>query len=351
MKNLSKRNNQSPNRILKGTNWVTRHNDVVLAPLKYSREEIYLLMSVLSLINPMDSEFQKYEIRIKDYNDFIGGSKRTKKQLEQIITKLFSRVIKIHDNPENPEEYALFHWIERPEFRKLPSGAWAFIVEINHEMKPYLLELGNRFSSIQLDTLLQFKIPERIRLYELLYTIRWSKSWRASEDDEWITYDKPEPLSYEYFVEKMELGKMLFAHFKRDIMNPLKEQMDKYCDWSFKCHEDRGSHNVLMALRFEFYDNNEYSPPVLNADQKKLQAQQLIKLQRINVEERDLRLYNEMTDFGISPSLVTKVLREHGYHRVKYNFEIASENIRKDPKIRDINAYVMGAILKNWSGM
>ena len=117
---------------------------------------------VISNIEPTDTEFQTYRVNIKELAETIGiTNKDFYDRMRQTTKKVMRRVIEI----EEGEQLLQIPLINRAVYHKR-SGT--VDVRIDEDLKQYLLQLRDNFTSVRLKYVFRLSSTYSIRIYELL---------------------------------------------------------------------------------------------------------------------------------------------------------------------------------------
>ena len=130
-----------------------------------------IILYLISQIQPWDEEFKTYELDALEFArvcglEFKGGKDYTeiKEQIHKIADKSMWLLL------EDGDSEVLIRWIENPVIRK-KSGTIS--LTLNRHLKPYLLQLKERYTEYQLIYTLHFKSKYSIKLYELICSIHF----------------------------------------------------------------------------------------------------------------------------------------------------------------------------------
>lgn len=78
------------------TNIITKSNKLVEASYNLTEVEQKIILTLISLVQPTDKEFQPYMFSIKDFIKMIGGNSNTRyKELEEITRNLLSKTYEV----------------------------------------------------------------------------------------------------------------------------------------------------------------------------------------------------------------------------------------------------------------
>lgn len=202
-----------------------RHNTVVKANALVQRSRFSLstqqqriVLFIISQIDPKDEEFELYEFKITEFCRVCGIEPKgdiyslLKKQIKAISDK--SIWIKL----ENGEE-TLMRWIEKPYMDK-HNGTVK--IKLDSDMKPYLLQLKNRFTEYELIYTLNFKSKYSIRLYEYLKSIHYKKL---------VPYTQTMPI--DQFQSLLDSKYDDFKDFHTRVLKPAHKEINSYSDVKF----------------------------------------------------------------------------------------------------------------------
>lgn len=181
-----------------------------------SAQQQKIILYIISQIEKGDDDFKEYTFDLNDYCAVCGISKyngtmldELKKSIQEIADK--SRWIKF-DKYE-----ALCRWIEKA---KIYNKSNKVSIQLDSDLKPFLLKLKDNYTCYELIYVLHFKSKYSIRLYELIKSIH---------------YNKEEEYSRRFEVE--ELKRLLgaenyqrFGDFNKVALAPAIKEINKYSD-------------------------------------------------------------------------------------------------------------------------
>jgi plasmid replication initiation protein len=143
---------------------VTRHNNLIEARYSLSLQEQRLFLWLVSEISPDDVDFKDYRIDIKDFAEFIGADKNKNiyAQCSEITKKLIRRVVEIVDIDK--DEMIQAGLISSARYH---LGKGYVDISFSPTLKPYLLQLKGRFTTIALRYAVQLRSVYAVRMYDL----------------------------------------------------------------------------------------------------------------------------------------------------------------------------------------
>lgn len=128
--------------------------------LTVGEQKVILLL--ISMISPNDTELKDYEMRISDFSKIMGLSGNSVyERMNETLDRLLSRVIHI------PKETGFLKvgWVSSAEY--IEKKGIVFL-SFDKKLKPYLIQLKEQFTQYKLLTITQFKSSYTIRIYMLL---------------------------------------------------------------------------------------------------------------------------------------------------------------------------------------
>lgn len=153
---------------------VIKSNDLIQkSRFDLSTQEQKIILYLMSKIRPTDTELHEYEFSIVEFCkvcgiDYANGKNygNIKKTIKSLNDK--SIWVKLEDGGETT-----MRWIERPYINK---NSGVIKIKLDELMKPYLLQLQERFTQYELIYTLPMKSQYAIRFYELLKSYEWKKT-------------------------------------------------------------------------------------------------------------------------------------------------------------------------------
>lgn len=148
---------------------VVKSNELIQkSRFNLSTSEQKIILYLISKIKPSDTEFHEYEFSVADFCKICGISSQSgsvhaavKQSVKTLADKSFW--LKQDDGVE-----VLLRWLQHA---KIENGR--IHIQIDQNMKPYLLQLREKFTRYELIYTLAFKSQFSIRLYEILKSYQW----------------------------------------------------------------------------------------------------------------------------------------------------------------------------------
>lgn len=197
---------------------VTKSNELIQkSRFDLSLQQQKIVLYLISKITPYDDDFKLYTFSIREFcricgldADNGGNYALLKEQLKEIRDK--SIWVRLPDGRETTVA-----WIEKPY---LDDGGGMIQIRLDNDMKPYLLQLKENFTSYELVYTLHFKSKYTIRLYELIKSIHF---------DDLRSYTR------KYSIDTLQrvMGAEKYAAYKdlkRRALEPAVKEINAYSD-------------------------------------------------------------------------------------------------------------------------
>lgn len=197
-----------------------RHNN----PLSAREQKIILTM--VSMIQPVDEDFKDYRISIKEFSEMLGLEGSAKyTELKSITKNLMSKSIEI---PQEDGGWLLANWISSAEYKK---GEGVIALSFSPKLKPYLLQL-KQYTSYKLSNILSLNSTYSIRLYELLKKWSFLGKWESPVEE---IREKLGAVTKSY---------SLYGNFKNKILLPAIKELNEHTDLSISFREIKKGRSV-----------------------------------------------------------------------------------------------------------
>jgi len=228
----------------KKENYVTKSEKLLKARYELNELAIKLIAILYSNVKRGDEIGKDYEIKVtdiakllnKDYGELYN-------EIKEAVNELMSNPVFIPDD-DNPKNWTAFNWIADARYR---DGVITFT--ISKRLKPFVLELQNRFLKYKLENILPLKSKYVIRLYEVL--------------KDWLELNKRYGNKTEKIISLVELREFLdipksyrYNDIKRQILNKAQEELVKNTDLTFEFEEIKTGRKVTH-IKFKIIDKSQ----------------------------------------------------------------------------------------------
>ncbi|TJZ99915.1 replication initiation protein [Bacillus thuringiensis] len=216
---------------IKEYNIVSKSNLLIEANSRLNLIEQKILLCLASNIEPNDKNFKTYTFPIKKFHDLLGLNGSTKyTELSKITKNLLAKVVEIHTG----EELIQTSWLSSAIYNKKKG---TIDMRFDPLLKPFLLELSNKFTSYRLGNIIKLKSIYSIRMYELL------KQYEIVKERTILLK------TLRYYVDAINIYPN-YANFKQRILKPVQKELSTNTDISFEFKEIKKGRKVY---KIKFY--------------------------------------------------------------------------------------------------
>jgi len=141
---------------------VVKSNTLVEASYRLSTQEQKVILSLAAKIKTQDEDFKNYTFSVKEFADITGARIDSKyHEIKNLTSRLLRRVFTINE-ADGPLQLS---WLSAAKYF---DGEGIITLRFDPGLKPYLLQLKDCFTKINLSVALRLKSSFSIRIYELL---------------------------------------------------------------------------------------------------------------------------------------------------------------------------------------
>jgi len=207
-------------------NYSRQSHLIINAKYGLSVREINMILTLLTAIDKSDTDFKDYIFTLSDFKDKTDITMTTS-NLNQVIKGLMSKPLEIKTSNKN---WKIFNWFSYFEFK---DGV--ITCRFDKELKPYLLELKERFVTNDLRMLLLMRSSYSKRMYLLLkeYSKIGSRTFEIEELQEILKVPKS---------HKERYGK-----FKSDVLKRAEIDINKFTDLEVELSEKKLGRKVVKV--------------------------------------------------------------------------------------------------------
>ena len=237
-------------------NKIVKKSDALIKA-RYSLNPIALkfITTIIANLKISDETDKEYVFKVIDFANLIGVDYANfYKEMEEAVEELLRKPLHI------PKEtgWLKINWISSAEYVE-KAGMITF--RIDPKLRPYLLEIKNRYLRYNLENILPIRSSYSIRMYEILkdwYNTfsRYNKKAEKIVDIEWIRKTLRIPDSYN------------FGRIKKNVILKSQEDIKKYTDIYFDFEEIKTARKVTH-IKFTIHSKNP-----INKDMQSLPKQE-----------------------------------------------------------------------------
>jgi len=212
---------------------VVKSNELVEAHYRLSLNEQKIILAMISRIKPDDKDFTPIRFTVEELTtmlDVSGGAYHT--EIRKLANSLRHKDLHFYNQAE--DSYLDVGWVSSSKYY---AGKGYITLRFDPDLKPYLLQLKERFTAYQLQNVMRLDSSYSIRIYELLK--QYGKIGKR-----------------EFTV--MELRKVLgipddqypfYANFRKRILLTAQKELSAKTDLQFTFDEKKTG-RAVTSLRF-----------------------------------------------------------------------------------------------------
>lgn len=194
---------------------------------KLTTSEIKFILCALTQIKKEDIEFKEYEIKVSELEAKLQAE-QNETRLKQFAKKIMSKPLEVPTD----DGWIVANWFADVEYIR---GQAKFKVSFSKKLKPYLLDLQERFVHYNLKYILPLTSSYSIRIYQML------KEYEKLQ----IRY-----IDVEELQELLQVPKSLktYANFKNKVLKIAEKELKEHCDIFFKLEEEKTGKKVTRLI-------------------------------------------------------------------------------------------------------
>jgi plasmid replication initiation protein len=297
---------KDPFRVIKG-------NPLIEAKFELTPIQTKLFLFLLAKLDTSKNSFDPMIVVVKDFQKFIGTKgdslyNHLKKEVEKMIGK---RVYYKNDNVElNSSLISGYLYLEK-------EGA--FLVEFPSLLKPFLLQLKENFTVIDIRNILGLDSSYAMRFYEI-----------CKEKERFKTFQYTVSEVKEMF--SLENKYKNYFDFKVKVINQARNELQQNSELYFDFEEIKQGKKVV-SLRFTVIKNKKDLKR--NDDDLSIISKELPNHTEILIND----VYKTVQDFNISLTTVEKWFEKYPYLQIKNGVDYTVLQHKKG-KVKDVASYL-----------
>lgn len=215
---------------------VTKANALVTANYDLSLQEQKLILTLASMVQPTDEEFKEYEFKIKDFMELLGVQDKSKyTEIPKITKELMKKVFEIKEE----KDIIQLSWLSSARYK---TGEGLVILKFDSSLKPYMLQLKELYTSYKLENILSLKSKYSLRLFEILKSNQFKKSWTIELEE------------FKKLLGATEKSYSIYQNVKNRIIIQSQKELKEKTDINFDFEEIKTGRKVT-SLKFYIHSN------------------------------------------------------------------------------------------------
>jgi plasmid replication initiation protein len=294
-----------------------QHNNLVQAKYSMTLQQKRVMIWLVSQIKPTDEDFKEHILSVKELIEVCQLSGESAyKQLKDITFSLIEKGIRIIDitNPKEDIETQI-SWLSSAKYRY-----GRVTLTFSPELKPYLLLLKERFTTINMIDMMQFKSVHAIRIYELLK--QYENIGVRILDIEEIK---------ECCGVKDKLRK--YNHFEKYLLLIAQREINEKSDIHIEFERIKPFRKIT-GIKFIITKNKAY-------------AQRNNPLGQTQEVKRKPAVAITLQEFGLSARVINQILKENSEQVIQDAINAVDLQLSRG-HVRNAKAMLMTAIKEQW---
>lgn len=314
---------------------VTQSNDLASARYSMTLQEKRLVLILAAMVRLDHDTFYRYRIPVIDLPSVLEvDPKNIYRETSKVCDKLLSRVVHI----KTDQGWRKFQWISYAEYRRFDeefNGA-VLELEIHPQMKPYFLELKERFANIPLYHLAQ--LPSFHSLH--LFLILWHEGHSFTRPNFYLDLND--------LKERLEVQDKYknFNDFDRRILQKAQKDFERTTPMRMTYRTKRRGRKVV-GIHFNVTRDETNL-------QMSLEMPQWLRYAEVPLEaeiDKQSSLLQRFTNyFGIKPRQANEFMQRYDANYIRENLDIV-EKRHKEGKVRNLAAYVYQALVNDYRSL
>src|SRR3990172_603618 len=299
---------------------IVKSNEMIEASYRLTLQEQRIILYMAAQIQPHDEDFKPIRLNISKFAELIELEDENYIYMQQVTRKLLEKVMTIRKG----RTMLQIGWISSAEYF---YGHGYFELCFDPKLKPYLLQLKERFTKYKLQYIIRFRHSYSIRFYELL-TQYYSIGWRYFELDELRRILGIQPDQYK-----------LYADFKRFILQPVKAEFnEKYSkgelDLTFDFKEIKEGRKVVGITFFiqKPFINKKIDYPLFDAAK----------------ENNDNNLVEKLIEMKLSRRQANSIVKKYSSEIIIRNIELTKKK-NVEGEVNNVPAFLIQAIENDYA--
>lgn len=294
---------------------VTQSNYLIDAKHSSTLQELRIVLTMISMVQPQDKDFKEYKIRIKDLSQLIGVKGQSMYgEIKKTLDKLMKRIIYIPNN----DGFLMVHWVSSIEYHK---GEGMVSLCFDPKLKPFLLNLKGNFTTEQLEILLTLSTPYSVRIYQIL------------KKNEKIGKVKLDISDFREMLGIEDKKYPVFQDFKRWVINSAKKELEtKY--------KESGTYKSDVTFELETVKEKRKTKYLIFHIKKQSYQSPLLLKFNDNDKKEESEVIKKLRNYGISQNDAVAFLNEQGEEQIEKCLTLFEDRLKKGIVKESISGYL-----------
>ena len=311
---------------------IRKANELVEARYRFDIWEMRVFAKMLMSIKSMDKDLHKYHIHIneiiKDFNLSDAGDNYL--SIKDAASKLLSKVIEIEKDSGGASKWLRIPLLIAVEGFKNKEDGNYISVQFHPELKPFLMELKERYLQYDIRNLWGLTSVYSVRMYELLKQYeRIGKRYFDLDNLRLILGINPD----EY---------KLYGHFKNKVILKAQNDLKEVTDIHFTFKEKKDSRRVA-GLTFQILKNETIQLSQIDTGKD-------TSTENENKEDTKVlkEVHEQVKEWGLSIIRVRKLFNQFGENQVLSGLQCTLDSLHEGKVKGSKGGFFTKAVEENW---
>jgi plasmid replication initiation protein len=298
---------------------VTKSNKLITCNYDLSLQEQKIILALASMVQPQDTEFKEYEFRIKDFVQLLDVKDKKKyTEIPKLTKDLMKKVFEIQED----KDIIQLAWLSSARYK---TGEGRVILKFSPDLKPYMLELKELYTSYKLENILTLKSKYSIRIYEILKSNLFKKNIEIGIEE------------IKGMIGAKEKTYNLYSNLKSKILIKTQEELKAKTDISFDYEEIKTGRKVT-SIKFSIKQNK--------ISKNEIAVTETIKGQQSIEDIANIQLVKSIIDnINDDGALAIFNAADGDIQKIKDKYSI----VCKFKKVKNLTGAMINAIREDWT--
>ena len=300
---------------------VTKSNKLITCNYDLSLQEQKIILTLASMVQPQDTEFKEYEFKIKDFMNLLEVKDKKKYiEIPKLTKELMKKVFEIREG----KDIIQMAWLSSARYR---TGQGTVVLKFAPDLKPYMLELKELYTSYKLENILSLKSKYSIRMYEILKSNSFKKSLEIELEE------------LKNMVGAKEKSYSVYQNFKNKVVNIAIKEINLKTDLYINPdYEEIKTGRKVTSIKFSINQNKTSKNEI--AVTETIKGQQTIEdIDNINIVKS---IIDNINDDG---AMAILKVANNDIEKIKDKYSIIS----KFKTINNLTGAIIQAIKEDWT--